>query len=214
MRVSILRYPFSGRYVRRTRYSSAHAEVPTDVQGESTMDFTSPCAIRYSLTRQKSSSHVLLCLDEEPALGQDDPLLGGQRFFGGQQRGQIGVERIEVRDLPRCNTEEEHDIAECSVGGFPIVCPRLNDREAGCLEAVLVAMEQVAEILHPGKERPELSPSAASDLLGQDASVESHDPDNFRGIEFLVPIQHEVETRGAERKLQTATPDHRDSAGS
>src|SRR5256885_16240166 len=77
MRASILRYPFSGRYVRRTRYSRAVSEVPTDVQGESTTDFTSPCAIRYSLTGQKSSSHVLLCLDEEPALGQDDPLLGG-----------------------------------------------------------------------------------------------------------------------------------------
>src|SRR5207302_4189235 len=126
----------------------------------------------------------------------------------------IGVERIEVGDLPRSNTKEEHDIAECSIGGLPIVSPRLNDREAGCLKAVLVAMEQVAEILHPGKERPELSPSAASDLLGQHASVEGDDPGDFRGIEILVPIQHEVETRGAERKLQTATPDHRDSAGS
>src|SRR5438876_10707814 len=110
--------------------------------------------------------------------------------------------------------QEEHDIAECSVGGFPIVCPRLNDREAGCLEAVLVAMEQVAEILHPGKERPELPPSASSDLLGQDASVEGDDPGDFRGIEFLVPIQHEVENGGAERKLQAARSDHRDSAGS
>src|SRR5438876_463896 len=117
MRVSILRYPFSGRYVRRTRYSRAASGVPTDVQGESTMDFTSPCAIRYSLTGSKSSSHVLLGLDDES-------------------------------------------------------------------------------------------------VLGQDASVEGDDTGDFHGIEFLVPIQHEVETGGAERKLQTAASNHRDSAGS
>src|SRR5207244_7228431 len=138
----------------------------------------------------------------------------GYSFLGGKHPWQNDFEQIEVVDLPRCNTEEEHDIAECSIGGLPIARPRLNDRKAGCLEAVLVAMEQVTEILHPGKERPELPPSAASNLLGQDASVEGDDPGDFRGIEFLVPIQHEVETRGAERKLQAATSDHRDSAGS
>jgi len=72
-------------------------------------------------------------------------------------------------------------------------------------------MELVPEVLHPGEERPQLVPSVPSDLLRQDPSPEGQHPGDFRGLEFLMAVEHDIETGIAEWELQAATSDHGDS---
>src|SRR2546430_2893899 len=163
------------------------------------------------INRIESSSGGLLRLEEEPALGEDDSLVAREFVFGGQQCGQVLAERVEVGDLPRSDAEEEHDVPEPAVGGRPFMGLCLHHVEAGSLEPVSVAIEQVPEVLHPGEERAQLVPLVPSDLLRQDRSLEGQDPSDFRGLEFLMSIEYDIENGIAERKPQAATLDHGDS---
>jgi hypothetical protein len=92
--------------------------------------------------------------------------------------------------------------------------PGLRHDKSGSLESVPVAMEEVPEVLHPREEPPQFVPLAPSDLLCQDLSPDGQDPDDFGGLEFLMAVQHDVETGIAARKLQAATSDNGDSVGS